>query len=74
VAQMIESYTINGAYANFLEDETGSIEAGKAADLVVLSRDITSCPPQEIAAAEVELTLFRGRPVYAGGAFAGLTD
>ena len=29
VAEMIKSYTINGAYANFLEKETGSIKVGK---------------------------------------------
>jgi predicted amidohydrolase YtcJ len=73
VEQMIESFTINGAYANFLEDETGSIEVGKAADLVVLSRDILTCPPEEITEAEVELTVFGGRPVYGAGEFAGLT-
>jgi len=73
VEQMIESYTINGAYANFLEDETGSIEVGKAADLVVLSEDITRCQPQDIAHAEVELTLFGGRATHASGPFAGLT-
>ena len=71
VEQMIESFTINGAYANFLEDETGSLEVGKAADLVVLSRDILSCPSEEIVDAGVELTVFGGRPVYAGGPFAG---
>ena len=74
VEQMIESYTINGAYANFLEDETGSIEVGKSADMVALSHDITTCPPQEIAAAEVELTLFAGRPVHAIGPFVGLVE
>jgi len=74
VEQMIESFTINGAYANFLEDETGSIEVGKAADVVVLSRDILSCPPEEITEAEVELTVFGGRPVYAAGAFASLAS
>ena len=69
---MVESFTINGAYANFLEQETGSIEVGKAADLVVLSRDILSCPPEEITDAEVELTLFGGAPTHATGPFAGL--
>jgi hypothetical protein len=73
VEQMIESFTINGAFANFLEEETGSIEVGKSADLVALSRDILACPPEQITEAQVELTVFEGRPVYAGGPFAGLT-
>jgi len=72
VEQMVESFTINGAYANFLEDETGSIEVGKSADLVVLSENILELPPEEITQAKVELTLFRGRPVYAGGGLAEL--
>ena len=72
VQQMIESFTINGAYANFVEDETGSIEAGKSADLVVLSENILEIPPERIHQAEVLLTVFRGSPVYAAGPFAGL--
>jgi predicted amidohydrolase YtcJ len=72
VAQMIESFTINGAYANFLEDETGSIEVGKSADLAVLSENILEMPSDYIHQAEVLLTVFRGAPVYASGPFAGL--
>ncbi len=72
VEQMIDAFTTNGARALGLEDEVGTIESGKVADLVVLSRDLLSIPPEEITAAEVELTLFGGRPVYAAGAFAGL--
>ena len=72
VEQMVESFTINGAYANFLEDETGSIEVGKSADLTVLSHDILDIPPETIHQAEVLLTVFRGAPVYATGPFAGL--
>jgi predicted amidohydrolase YtcJ len=72
VEQMVESFTANGAYAMGLEDEIGSIEPGKAADLIVLSRDILSIPAEEITDTEVELTLFGGRPVYAAGPFAGL--
>lgn len=73
VEQMVESFTANGAYAMGIEDEVGTIEAGKAADLVVLSRDILNVPAEEITSAEVELTVFGGRPVYAAGPFAGLT-
>jgi len=72
VERMIESFTARGAYAMGREEEVGTIEPGKIADLVVLSRDITALPAEEIAAARVELTLFGGRPVFAGGAFAGL--
>jgi hypothetical protein len=72
VEQMIESFTINGAYANFLEDEAGSIEVGKSADLAVLSHNILETPPERIHQAEVQLTVFRGAPVYAAGPFAGL--
>ena len=70
--QMIASFTINGAYANFLEQETGSLEPRKSADLVVLSRDILNLPAERIHEAEVELTLFRGEPLFAAGVFAGL--
>lgn len=74
VGQMVDSFTVNGAYAMGVEGETGSIEAGKAADLVVLSRDILTVPAEEITTAAVELTVFAGRPVFAAGAFAGLDD
>lgn len=72
VERMIESWTINSAYALDREDEVGSLACGKIADLVVLSRDILSIPPDEISTAAVELTVFGGRPVYASGPFAGI--
>jgi predicted amidohydrolase YtcJ len=59
--QMIASFTIFGAYANFLEKETGSIEPGKSADLVVLDRDLFALAPDEIGKTRVVLTLFAGR-------------
>jgi len=58
--QMIASFTIFGAYANFLERETGSIEPGKSADLVVLDRDLFELSPDEIGKTRVVLTLFAG--------------
>ena len=74
VEQMVESFTANGAFAMALEHETGTLEVGKAADLVVLSRDILTIPAEEITSAEVELTMLEGRPVFAAGAFAGLEN
>lgn len=63
--QMIASFTIFGAYANFLEKETGSIEPGKSADLVVLDRDLFGMSPDEIGKARVVMTLFRGKETRA---------
>jgi hypothetical protein len=67
LAVMIEAYTINGAYLMHQEDELGSIEVGKLADLIVLDRNLFEIPPTEINEANVLLTLFNGRPVYNDG-------
>jgi len=61
---MIASFTINGAYVNFLDDVTGSLEVGKLADIVVLDRNLFEIPATEISEARVLLTLFEGREVY----------
>ena len=60
----IAAYTIGSAYVNHLERETGSIEVGKLADLVVLDRDPFAHPPSEIGEARVLLTLVEGEPVF----------
>ena len=72
VEQLIAAFTINGAYANFLEHETGSLEAGKSADLVVLRENILELPAERVNEATVELTLFRGAPTFAAGAYEGM--
>ena len=61
---MIASFTINGAYANFMEAETGSIEVGKKADLVVLERNLFDIPAEEIGDVKVLMTMFEGKAVY----------
>lgn len=62
--QMIRSFTINGAYANFLERETGSIEVGKKADMIVLDKNLFEIPVTEIHKAKVLMTLFEGKEVF----------
>ncbi|MDJ0904476.1 MAG: amidohydrolase [Woeseiaceae bacterium] len=64
LATMIEAYTINGAYTMSLENEQGSIEVGKRADLVVLDRNLFEIPAYEISDARVTMTIFDGRTVY----------
>jgi len=61
---MIAGYTINGAFANFVENETGSIEVGKKADMVVLDRNLFEIPETEIADTNVLMTLFEGKAIY----------
>ena len=63
-AQMIDSFTVNAARALFLEAETGSLEPGKNADIVVLDRDLLTVPPDEIGEARVLVTLSRGEEVF----------
>ncbi|MFD8545875.1 amidohydrolase [Streptomyces sp. NPDC059649] len=60
----LAAYTAGSAYANHLDD-TGSIQPGKLADLVVLDRDPFDGPPEEIAAARVLETFVGGQRVYA---------
>lgn len=68
--QMIRSFTINGAYANFLEKETGSIEVGKKADIIVLDKNLFEIPVTEIHKAKVLMTLFEGKEVFIDSLFA----
>jgi predicted amidohydrolase YtcJ len=65
VAESIEAYTINSAYAGFEEKDRGSIEVGKLADFVVLSRDILADRERDhIAEATVVMTIVGGKVVY----------
>lgn len=64
VADMIKALTYNGAYANFMEQEVGSIEVGKKADIIVLNKNLLEIPANEISETKVLLTLFEGQEVY----------
>lgn len=64
ICDMIDSFTINQAYANFLDEETGSIEVGKCADMIVVDKNILEIAPEDIGTAVVEKTLLMGKVVY----------
>jgi len=67
LATAVDGFTINSAYVNHLDHVTGSIEVGKLADLVVLDRNVFAHPVEEIAEAEVILTLVEGERVFDDG-------
>jgi predicted amidohydrolase YtcJ len=62
--EAIAAFTINAAYVNRHEAETGSIEVGKLADLAVLDRNLFDIPATEISDTKVLVTLFEGRAVH----------
>jgi predicted amidohydrolase YtcJ len=64
VEQAVLAYTRSAAYANFTEKKLGTLEAGKLADLAVLSKDIFSLQHEEIGTAKVNATMVGGKVVY----------
>ena len=64
VEEALRAYTWGAAYAAFDERVKGTIEAGKLADLAVLSDDILSLDPARISQARVVMTIFDGRVIY----------
>jgi predicted amidohydrolase YtcJ len=61
---MLLALTLNGAYANFLERELGSIEVGKLADLVVLEQNLFDIDIEQIPSTQIDMTFFEGQLVY----------
>lgn len=62
--EAIAGYTIDAAFANFLDNETGSIEVGKFADLVVLEENLFEVEPAAISDSAVVATIMEGEIVY----------
>lgn len=67
VEQMIRMVTLDAAKSMGIENERGSLEIGKAADLVVLDRNILEIPEKEIGQVKILYTLADGEIVYNGG-------
>jgi len=66
--EALKSYTLDAAYSAFEEGIKGSLAPGKWADMVVLDRDILTCPEEEILGAKVLRTLKGGQTVFASDA------
>lgn len=62
--QALYAYTIGSAYASGEEGDKGSLTPGKLADVVVLSRDVFSGPPEAILDTVVDMTIVGGQAVY----------
>lgn len=60
----IAGFTLNAAFVNKLENDTGSIEVGKLADLIVLDKNLFDIEPSMMSETTVMLTLFAGKPVH----------
>jgi hypothetical protein len=64
LTSMIEAYTTRGAYASGDERLTGTLEVGKAADLVVLDDNVYAIPPTQIHRVKVLMTMVGGKEVF----------
>lgn len=62
--EALAAFTINAAYTNRDEQNTGSLEVGKLANLAVLDRNLFEIPAAEMSDTKVLLTLFEGKPVH----------
>jgi len=64
MVQAILSYTLWASYASYEEDIKGSIQVGKLADLVILSRDIFEVNPEQLPQTRVECTILGGEITF----------
>ena len=62
--QALTALTINVAKQMFIENERGSIKAGKYADFLLVTKDVLTCPVTEIHEAKPAATYFEGKKVY----------
>ncbi len=67
VAEAIEAYTINTAWSLLIDKESGSIETGKWADMIILNHNLLEIPLTDIHKTEVQKTIFKGKVVYEPG-------
>lgn len=62
--EALTAYTLGAARAGFMDEKVGTLEAGKYADMAVLSQDLFEMNPLEIPQVQVDLTIVEGEIVY----------
>ncbi|MFC1628924.1 amidohydrolase, partial [Gemmatimonadota bacterium] len=62
--EAIELYTLEAAYAQFMEDRKGMLKVGYLADMIIMDSDLLTIPEEEIMTAKVDYTIVGGRVVY----------
>ncbi len=62
--QVLAAYTSEAAYAQFAENEQGSLKVGQRADIVIWDRDLAALPVAKVHQAEVKQTIFAGQQVW----------
>jgi predicted amidohydrolase YtcJ len=72
--QALRLYSQGSAWFTHDDHRRGALEAGKLADLAVLSRDYLTVPVDEIGGIDAMLTMVGGRIVYAAGDYAAFED
>ncbi len=65
--QVLDGYTRDSAYAEFMDSKLGTLEPGKLADLIVLSNDLSKIPAQKVGRTEVLITIVGGKAVWRHG-------
>jgi predicted amidohydrolase YtcJ len=74
LAQALQAYTVNSAYATFDEARKGFIKPGMLADIVVLSDDIFALEPAKLKTVKVAYTIFDGKVVYPASTLTRFTN
>ncbi|EQB37897.1 hypothetical protein M948_04850 [Virgibacillus sp. CM-4] len=64
LAEALRNYTLGSAYGGFCENELGTLEKGKLADVIVLDRNLFDVPVEEIRETKVKLTVMDGKVVF----------
>jgi predicted amidohydrolase YtcJ len=64
LATCLDAFTLGSAFVNRLDDETGTLEEGKLADVAVVDRDLFALAPEAVGSARCVLTMVEGEVVY----------